>query len=664
MSADPKKTLPRIRTFAHDLEVERQKSGLPLPTGAKAPPAVKPTLAAPAFAKEVLSVADRKISNDVTHKEDKDTHIKSPEQKHVISVRVPATPPAQPTHTIQPAPVKKINVRTKKQNFKEAKSVPGGTIITDGKRGDFKLAPSLLDSVVTWFTVRAKELTKKRTPTYTIVDTSRRKGVIQKATSKTGAIFTADNETLREEILKRKATQIVTAPIAEREISWSPNTEVGYPLLTSGEQRPPAAQKVTIEFKKRSVPTPIIVEPTVVIPPVESIPEPVVVPIEIPVPVPSQLEIEVASLIEPMAQLESVPEEIVSPPPVVVIPIIEVPEPEIRKPVYVPPVIPVVATQPVIQPIIPVAPQVVLPPFITKIEEPIEIEKPIREIPTVTIAPKVEPKAFEAPPAAMLVAATPYKAPVLPEIPLEVEELPLAEEEYLLTTPEEHYKIRSIGDVTRINTNLLSLGVLGIITIIIVLTILIRGLIGFFGSTNETLVIAPVVAINEQSSVVDVPIEILSKEALQIALEGTVDTPTLMTEFRLIDAKQVPVETQTLLTLIGFAGSQNLTQSITQAHIIKIYSQYGVIFNVADATSAFGSLLAWEDTMANDLSLFLNIDPTLQGTRFTDRTTGNTDIRILAIDGKEILVYGFLDKDTVLITKDSSAFTTALGQAQ
>jgi hypothetical protein len=92
--------------------------------------------------------------------------------------------------------------------------------------------------------------------------------VIQKATSKTGTIFTADNETLKDEIRRRQQQVKSAGPNdGETDIFWSPQTEVGYALL-EGETIPnippaPVIQNVTLEFKKRAAaPAPVIVEPT------------------------------------------------------------------------------------------------------------------------------------------------------------------------------------------------------------------------------------------------------------------------------------------------------------------------------------------------------------------------------------------------------------------
>ena len=253
MSEDQKKELPRIRTFAQDVERQREKSGQSSSTKIATPSEVVQVLAAPAPFKNV--------SKKVTPEVHPHAVIETVPTKGIVSpalVNVSHKPKIIP---IAPVLAKKVSVRTKKHDLAKPQHVPGGTIITDGKRGGEKLIPSIVSSIVSWFTSLQKEIKKKPVPTYTIVETERRKGIIQKATSKSGAIFTADNETLRAAILKRQATDATPKLEEVPEINWSPNIETGYALLSSGKERSSDPHNVKVEFKKTASPLPIIIEP-------------------------------------------------------------------------------------------------------------------------------------------------------------------------------------------------------------------------------------------------------------------------------------------------------------------------------------------------------------------------------------------------------------------
>ena len=151
----------------------------------------------------------------------------------INEVSKPAPKPPTPT---KPAP--KPVPRVAKTNIGY-----DATIITDTKSKEFSPIASSFKSLIQWF----KKLTKKKkqVPKYTVTETSRRRGVIQQATSKSGAIFTADNESIKEQIRLRRQKE---AEAHESTTSWSPYTEPGYNLLEEH------IQNVTVEFKKQSQP--------------------------------------------------------------------------------------------------------------------------------------------------------------------------------------------------------------------------------------------------------------------------------------------------------------------------------------------------------------------------------------------------------------------------
>lgn len=74
-----------------------------------------------------------------------------------------------------------------------------------------------------------------------------------------------------------------------------------------------------------------------------------------------------------------------------------------------------------------------------------------------------------------------------------------------------------------------------------------------------------------------------------------------------------------------------------------------VIMSVESFETAFGGILAWEDSIVTDLAPFLGTSPTAA---FLDTTSNNRDIRVAErVDGSELL-YTFLDRNTLLITTD------------
>jgi len=412
-------------------------------------------------------------------------------------------------------------------------------------------------SIKAWVHSFAIATKRKETPKYTVAQTDRRKGVIQKATSKTGTIFTADNETLKEEIRRRKPhtfTKEIPKEADEPEILWSPNTESGYALL---EEPEPVVESqptnVQVEYKKQPVPPPIFVEPTM--PPPMVAPEPVAEPIQAPVitvTVPSTPPIAAAPVTPPPAQAE----------------------------------------------------------------------------------PVIEP------------AATPTLPP----------------EEVLNDTDRSPASPRF--SLPNLNTNLLTLSVIGIVGAGALIFVIVRIIISLTVPATTIINTPPATHIIEAATTVDLVLPSLTESALTESIMTAQANATNITEVRFTDQAGIPIETSDLLSLFGFRSNPNLNQSITDVRLLVLRSGTAVIFTVTDPATTFGSLLAWEPTMAADVSALLNIPELSTTNRFTDQTIGSIDIRILMSGEKQVLVYGFIDENTVVIAPHTGIFAEIIGSNQ
>lgn len=250
----------RIRTFAGDLDIERKKRELKAPGSEttaieKKHPESKPSIP-PAPTKHVEPDRKQTKQPEVI----KEPHFTVSTEPNRPPIKIPAF------HELQKhvAPIQKSELPKKKKRIsystnKKTKPTPvranigfDATVITDTKSERFKFFPSLFKSIQDWIKKLSVARKKKAEPKYTIPETERRKGVIQKATSKSGTIFTADNETLKEQIRKRRQQETIKSD--ESETTWSPYTEIGYNLLEKPEQRA-EPQNVVVEFTKTTKPS-------------------------------------------------------------------------------------------------------------------------------------------------------------------------------------------------------------------------------------------------------------------------------------------------------------------------------------------------------------------------------------------------------------------------
>jgi hypothetical protein len=257
MTDNPHRHPTRIRTFAADLEEKRKGPEVP---GTTSTPAVVP-VEKKKLEPVPLAATPKSFKTVVPQKE---------EPAVVVPVPKPLPEPEKPSSTeptkipsfhelqknvaiiqenISAETVRSAHSAHKRKTPKESKPERvrpnigyDATVITDKQVSSFKLFPAVISSIKEWF----KKHKKKREPKYTVTETERRKGVIQRAATKTGTIFTADNETLREQIRRRRSQIHSRTSDGVTETIWSPFTETGYTLL----EAPDEVQNVVVAYKR------------------------------------------------------------------------------------------------------------------------------------------------------------------------------------------------------------------------------------------------------------------------------------------------------------------------------------------------------------------------------------------------------------------------------
>ncbi len=282
----PASALASIRTFASDLARSQKNPSAPVAPGA---PRVPKTPDA-----TIVGTGESRTYQAPTWKKTAVHHTDTKKEKVVP----PPTPAPAPTLKPLVGP-KKVEETTIVVDNEDAASA---TIIRDTKHDRFRLFPAIISSLKNWFVDVKEQYFTKKTPKYTVPETTRRKGVIQKATSKTGKLATFDNTSLQARIKERE----VKASPKEPSTIWTANTEPGYPLLEAPD-KPPAVSNVQV-VPRRSFRT----EPPTAMPPVAQ--TPVVIETAVAAPTaeetPAQPRVIVASETEPI--IDTAP---VNPPP-------------------------------------------------------------------------------------------------------------------------------------------------------------------------------------------------------------------------------------------------------------------------------------------------------------------------------------------------------------
>ncbi|MCA9355135.1 hypothetical protein KC865_01105 [Candidatus Kaiserbacteria bacterium] len=583
---------PKIRTYAADLEAQRNKqnpgSSSEKPVAEKAIPenGARQLSNSPTIANELS-----KIPQPASKKKAVEPVAKFVGEEKLTPSPIPSFHELQkrkfkdktPVHENKKESSAKRGSRIKDKEATD-KEVPrpnigyDATVITDTVSDRFKLFPAIKASLGSWFRkVSAKK--KKPTPKYSIPEANRRKGVIQRATTKTGLSFTADNETLKERIRNRKKEEERHDP----ETNWSPFTETGYELLPPGD----TTQNVYVEFKKRSVPETLTTIPS----PVQSTqPEPTIATEWV-----SEAQEEPQSLGVPDIERWGADREQDA-------------------------------------------------EFAT--EEPVESSLPS---PTVSEAPAIE-TVFE--PVENNWEDETETEPVPPEPEPETMTEMIGEEENETIVTEE--KPRSFLGRDTNSLTLTMLMVVIVILVIIFAGKLTVQHFKPEPATVEEVKTESIVKNAVVKNIIISPSELSqTKNTIRETLDSA---PAGIIEFPLITPAGDELSPSYLFETLEFQTLPSLHQSITTIRFLSInQSEPMIILQFVDEDTVRGGFLNWEKSMVSDLKNLYEI-PVVSEAKFSDQTVKNVDVRVLKNDDKVVLMYGMVSNNTAVISSKAEDF--------
>ncbi|MFT7644560.1 MAG: hypothetical protein ACI9BF_000209 [Candidatus Paceibacteria bacterium] len=650
MSGKMKKTPLRLHTFAGDLNVERNKRGLsseqhsavthkePL---SKIPK--KETLPKPAPKRNTIP----KIAIPTKKKEASPSHQLSKNVPHTIT-HIPAfheiKKHTEPKHN--DAPSAKL-IKIEKKKLVPSNDEYDSMVITDTKISDFKLFPSIFTSIKSYLKELATHRKKKKIPTYKVPETTSRRGVIQRATSKTGTIFTANNETLKEQIRRRREAPQEATDLDKTKTNWSPYTEPGYDLLGSPDQE--RTSNVIVEYKKQ---TPVIPFSEQVVPTEKK----TFVETTGAVPQPSR-ESKIVSQPEekalwetPVSKKKEKDHEIVE----------TIPSTEKKTFVETTGAVPQPSRES----------KIVSQPEEKALWETPVSKKKEKDHEIVETIPSTEKKTFVETTGAVPQPSRESKIVSQPE------EKALGENTESTTTEKDHEIVETIpstdepeilqpDDSTKLppsqskllnqfktNTITVTLVIVFVSILFIVHLIMTR----LDNLSNETTVTA--IPLLEDTKLVNILLNESEVDKLpQLLHTAITSAPTGAVELSIVSADRNRVSASYLFEILGFNTSPSLQQSITYTRFVTVnQSDPVLIITFVDKNTVLGGLLSWEETMADDMRSLYPIPTEITG-EFIDETLEEIDIRILRNYEDVVLVYGFINDNTLLIAPNVSDFT-------
>jgi hypothetical protein len=110
-----------------------------------------------------------------------------------------------------------------------------------------------------------------------------------------------------------------------------------------------------------------------------------------------------------------------------------------------------------------------------------------------------------------------------------------------------------------------------------------------------------------------------------------------------------------------------LARSIDSRYMLGIYSyntnEPFIILTETDFGLSYSGMLEWEKSMTSDLGEIFSVSQASTTSIFEDEALKNKDLRIIKDSSrKTILLYSFIDKNTILITTNENIFSAILGR--
>ncbi len=134
-----------------------------------------------------------------------------------------------------------------------------------------------------------------------------------------------------------------------------------------------------------------------------------------------------------------------------------------------------------------------------------------------------------------------------------------------------------------------------------------------------------------------------------------------------VDTGGLPADIQSILQLITPNIPDSFIRSLDTKYMIGVYSfdtnEPFIILKIADYPSAFAGMLKWEKYAVSDIGQLFNIQRSTTTPEFIDEAFRNEDLRVLkSASNKTILLYSFIDKNTLVITKNENIFTAIVSK--
>lgn len=127
------------------------------------------------------------------------------------------------------------------------------------------------------------------------------------------------------------------------------------------------------------------------------------------------------------------------------------------------------------------------------------------------------------------------------------------------------------------------------------------------------------------------------------------------------DKNENILDAENFMNMLSTQAPQSLKRTFSGTnYMVGVFSfdtnEFFMLLKPSDYGNAYSGMLKWEPIMANDLSIFFPNSQNSTGV-FKDDVYKSKDVRVLRDNqGKVVLIYGFIDRETILITANEKIF--------
>ncbi len=210
-------------------------------------------------------------------------------------------------------------------------------------------------------------------------------------------------------------------------------------------------------------------------------------------------------------------------------------------------------------------------------------------------------------------------------------------------------------------------------TLFLILGIATVGVVFYLKSRNTAVIVQNTKALMGFSEEKMISVSGLNREKIMDDIVSEKQSANLQVNSVLyintVNTENEPENLENVLSILAPNMPPSLSRSFDKKYMLGIYSfdsnEPFIILTTSDFANSYSGMLKWEKDMVLDLGKIFSI-PQFTGSstpEFKDEAMKNKDLRVLKSgDKKTVLLYSFIDKNTLVITANGDILNAIIGK--